>query len=59
MGETQARVLSIISLNPGLMGKPLSALTPLERLDITTAHVAHEQLQQLSDEVGPDHTLLV
>lgn len=26
---------------------------------VTTAHLNHEQLQQLSDEVGPDRTLLV
>jgi len=26
---------------------------------VTTAHLSHEQLQQLSDEVGPDRTLLV
>ncbi|MCZ7564363.1 MAG: site-specific DNA-methyltransferase [Burkholderiales bacterium] len=26
---------------------------------ITTAHLSHEQLQQLSDEVGPDRSLLV
>jgi adenine-specific DNA-methyltransferase len=26
---------------------------------VTTAHLTHEQLQQLSDEVGPDRTLLV
>lgn len=26
---------------------------------VTTAHLSHDQLQQLSDEVGPDRTLLV
>jgi adenine-specific DNA-methyltransferase len=26
---------------------------------VTTAHLSHEQLQQLSDEVGPEHSLLV
>jgi adenine-specific DNA-methyltransferase len=26
---------------------------------VTTAHLTHDQLQQLSDEVGPNRTLLV
>ena len=33
--------------------------TERDFLYVTTAHLGHEQLQQLSDEVGPDRTLLV
>lgn len=35
------------------------ASTEREFIYVTTAHLGHEQLQQLSDEVGPERTLLV